>query len=222
METTLHRQLKELYAGSPHEIEMRIGRYRIDALRGDELIEVQCASLSAIGRKIADLVKRHRVRVVKPVVHRTRILKSKKKDGPITSRRLSPKKGGPLDLFEDLIYFTRLFPHPNLVIEAPCVDVQQLRIPTKGRRRRRRWNTDYDVADVMLESIGESIELRDRDDLLALVGLPSDGQTFDTADLAKRIDRPRWVAQKIAYVLRQTGAIEAHGRKRSGILYKAA
>ena len=33
----------------------------------------------------------------------------------------------------------------------------------------------------------------------------------DTADLAAAIDRPRWTAQQIAYVLRKTGAIDSTG-----------
>ena len=48
METSLHRQLKELYATDGGLIEQRVGSYRIDVVRGRELIEIQLASLSAI------------------------------------------------------------------------------------------------------------------------------------------------------------------------------
>ena len=48
METTLHRQLKELYADDPEQREVAVDGYRIDAVREDELVEVQSASLSAI------------------------------------------------------------------------------------------------------------------------------------------------------------------------------
>ena len=119
METTLHQQLKRCYAQDDASTEVVMGRYRIDAIRDDELIEVQCASLSAIRDKCQNLLKRHQLRVVKPVIMRTRIAKSRKAGGPITSRRLSPKRGNPLDVFDELIYFTRVFPHPNLVIEVP-------------------------------------------------------------------------------------------------------
>lgn len=221
METTLHRQLKEHYASSPEDVEVTMGRYRIDAIRGDELIEVQCASLSAIRDKAAKLLKRHPLRVVKPIVHRTRILKSKTKTGKITSRRMSPKRGELLDVFEDLIYFTRVFPHPNLTIEVPLVHVSQHRVPA-DRRRRRRWKVDYRVADVILESIDVGAELRTSQDLLALVDWPTDDSILNTADLAKRINKPRWVAQKIAYVLRKTGALTEDGRDRKGVRYRAA
>ena len=58
METSLHRQLKAHYAPDGAQLEQRIGRYRIDVIDGDELIEIQLGSLSAIRDKIAVLVKR--------------------------------------------------------------------------------------------------------------------------------------------------------------------
>jgi hypothetical protein len=220
METTLHQQLKHRYAENRSQTEVAVGRYRIDAIRNGELIEVQCASLSAIREKCQNLLQRHQLRVVKPLILRTRIAKIKKQGGPITSRRMSPKKGCVLDVFDDLIYFTRVFPHPNLTIEVPMIHVEQLRAPAK--KRRRRWHKDYQVQDVKLESMEGSIELREPRDLLDLIQLPDGMSSFNTADLAKSIDRPRWHAQQIAYVLRKTGAIDTTGRNRSGIVYRAA
>ena len=219
METTLHQQLKRGYAKDDASTEVVIGRYRIDAIRDEELIEVQCASLSAIRDKCQNLLKRHSLRVVKPVVLRTRIAKAKNGDSPITSRRMSPKRGSVLDVFDELIYFTRVFPHPNLVLEIPLIHIEQLRLPNTKRRR---WRKNYKVGDVRLESIEETIELRQPADLLELLDLPENLTNFNTADLAAIIDRPRWNAQQIAYVLRKTGAIDSMGRKRSGIVYRRA
>ncbi len=227
METTLHQQLKRHYAASTSDVEVRVGAFRIDAVRDDELIEIQCASLSAIRAKATELLRRHRLRIVKPIIVRTRILKSKTKEGKITSRRMSPKRGDVLDIFEELIYFTRVFPHENLTIELPLVTVAQHRLPAAGRRRRR-WQKDYRIADVTLESIDDGSELTSPADLLGLLSVGDRAvvtrqtETFDTADLAKRLGKPRWVTQKIAYVLRHCGAIEAHGRTRTGIRYRAA
>ncbi len=220
METSLHQQLKRCYADRDDDTEVVMGKYRIDAIRGDELIEVQCASLSAIRRKCHDLLTRHSVRVVKPVIVRTRIARAKKSGGPVLSRRLSPKRGSVLDIFEDLIYFIRIFPNPNLTLEIPLVHVEQLRVPAKNRRRR--WRKDYRVQDVRLESIEATIELRHPSDLLRLVGISAELESFNTLDIARATDRPRWVAQQIAYVLRKTGAIEAVDRNRSGIVYERA
>jgi hypothetical protein len=219
METSLHQQLKRCYADSEDNTEVVMGRYRIDAVRGDELVEIQCASLSAIGEKCRNLLSRHSLRVVKPVIARTRIVKLKKAGGPVVSRRMSPKRGAALDVFEDLIYFTRVFPHPNLTLEIPLVEVEQFRVPAKKRRRR---GKDYHVQDVQLQKITAHHELRVPADLLGLLDWPDHGGSFNTSDLAGAIDRPRWVAQKIAYVLRKTGAIQVEGRNRWGMIYQRA
>ncbi|MCC9600009.1 hypothetical protein LOC67_05500 [Stieleria sp. JC731] len=220
METTLHQQLKLHYANDESQTEVLMGRYRIDAVRQDELIEIQCASLSAIRGKVKTLLKRHTVRVVKPVVHRIRIAKKKTKRSKISSYRLSPKRGELIDVFDDLIYFTRVFPHENLVLELPFVNVQQTRVPAARKRGWRR--KDYRVEDVSLEEIESTVEIRTPADLFELVGLAPDVESFTTEDIASLTNRPRWFAQKIAYVLKHTGAISPIGRDRSGIQYRAA
>ncbi|WP_149495932.1 hypothetical protein [Roseiconus lacunae] len=220
METTLHQQLKLHYASDESQTEVLMGNYRIDAVRQDELIEIQCASLSAIRGKVKTLLNRHTVRVVKPVVHRIRIAKKKTKRSKISSYRMSPKRGELIDVFDDLIYFTRVFPHENLILELPLVNVQQTRIPS---RRKRGWQRkDYRVEDVALEEIESTCELRTPADLFDLVGLDPERDAFTTEDIASITQRPRWFAQKIAYVLKHTGAISAVGRKKSGIQYRAA
>jgi hypothetical protein len=133
---------------------------------------------------------------------------------------MSPKQGRIVDVFEELIYFTRVFPHENLTIEVPMLRVEQIRAPAD--KRRRRWRKDYKVVDVRLESIEAAVELRESSDLLDLLELPPEMKSFNTAELARVIDRPRWFAQQIAYVLRKTGAVDPTGRTRAGITYRRA
>ena len=93
METSLHQQLKRCYADGEANTEVVMGKYRIDAIRDDELIEVQCASLSAIAAKCQNLLKRHQLRVVKPIVLRTRIAKSQAARRPGQLATNEPKTG---------------------------------------------------------------------------------------------------------------------------------
>lgn len=218
METTLHRQLKCQYASSEADVEVAVGDFRVDAVRDGELVEVQFASLSAIRRKAERLLQRHRLRIVKPVIHRTRIIRLDRAGGKQQSRRLSPKRGSILDVFDDLIYFTRVFPHPSLTLEILLVDVEEMRVP---RRRSRRWHPDHRVTDVRLDAIERQFEAQSAGQLLDLLHWANRPDTFTTADLAVAIDRPRWFAQKVAYVLRKVGAIEQLRRTRAGIVYRA-
>ncbi len=222
METTLHRQLKNSYAASDADTEVRLGGFRIDAVRKDELVEIQYASFSALSGKAKRLLARHQLRIVKPIANRTRLTRLAEPGGEVLSRRLSPKRGSVIDVFDDLIYFTRVFPHPNLTIEVVMVDVEQIRVPAKKTRCRGRWKKDYYVDDVRLESIISRHEFSVAADLLELIDWPVASTGINTEAIAAAIGRPRQVAQKIAYVLKRVGAIHVAGRKRSGILYSAA
>jgi hypothetical protein len=218
METTLHRQLKAHYAPDGAQLEQRIGRYRIDVIDGDELIEIQLGSLSAIRDKIAALVREHRVRIVKPIIAAKHLVKHDREGGKTVSRRRSPKQGTVLDLFEELVHFTRVFPHPRLTLEAALVEIEEWRYPGHGRRRRWRRN-DHEVEDQRLVAIVAVEHFRTAADLCRLLPprLPS---PFHTGQLAEGLGVQRWIAQRMAYCLREMGAIRTVGKQRGAWLYK--
>ncbi|HVU87621.1 MAG TPA: hypothetical protein VHD36_09890 [Pirellulales bacterium] len=218
METSLHRELKLLYAGDAGQTEVRVGRYRIDAVAGDELVEIQHGRLGAISFKIAELLKSHDVRVVKPIVREKRIIKRRRRGGKIVSQRRSPKRGKLLDVFHDLVYFTKVFPHPRLSIETVLVDVEEERYPGHGRRRRYR-RSDFQIEDQRLLAVGDSCLVREPTDLITLLDckLPA---RFHTGHVATALDIPRWIAQRIAYSLRETGAVRAVGKERNAHVYE--
>src|SRR5205085_664244 len=99
METSLHRQLKAIYAGEEAICEHRLGKYRIDAVRGKELIEIQHGKLAAIRDKVQELLKRRQVRIVKPLIHRKTLIRLDGPEGEVVSRRQSPKQATLWDLF---------------------------------------------------------------------------------------------------------------------------
>jgi hypothetical protein len=220
METTLHRELKSRYAAADSQLEVRLGRYRIDVVRGSELIEIQHGSLAAIGNKVRELVRQHRVRVVKPIVFRKHLVKRSGRGRRVVDRRLSPKRGSILDLFQDMIYFCRVFPHRNLTLEVPLVTIEEWRYPGHGRRRWRR-SGDHLVEDQKLLSVEQVHEFRTSADLLALLPQPLTSP-FSTQQLAERLDVDRWLAGQIAYTLRETGAIRQVGKHGNWLLYQAS
>lgn len=218
METTLHRQLKERYASDDAVVEQRVGRYRIDVVDGDELIEVQVAPLTAIRDKIRALLKDHPVRVVKPIVARKYLVKLKRAGGRVVSRRRSPKQGTLLDVFEELVHFTRVFPHPRLTLEVLLVEIEEIRYPGHGRRRWRRPG-DHQVEDQRLLEVVRVEQFRTAADLCRLLPkhLP---RPFHTGHLAERLGAQRWIAQRMAYCLRTMGAIRPVGKHRGAWLYE--
>ncbi|MCH2113629.1 MAG: hypothetical protein MK171_01770 [Pirellulales bacterium] len=217
METSLHRQLKEVYAAGTGQQEVVLQQYRIDAIRGGALVEIQHGSLAAIRDKIADLLEHHQVIVVKPIVALKELVKLEQRGGKVVERRRSPKRGQLLDIFEELVYFTRVFPHPKLSLEVALVEIEEFRYPGHGRRRWRRAN-DYQVEDQYLTKIRETHHLRTLGDLRKFLprGLP---RRFHTGHLAEALQVRRPIAQRVAYCLRETGAIHPVGKQGNAIVY---
>ena len=208
METSLHRQLKERYASGNARIEVPLGDYRIDVVTDDELIEIQHGSLSAIRDKIRHLVEEHTVRVVKPIIASKPLIKLDRPQGELVSRRKSPKRGRLLDIFDEL------------TVEVVLVEVEERRYPGHGRRRR--WSTtDFEVEDRILIGVDRNLLLSAADDLWQLlpIHLPT---PFHTGHLAKQLKIQRWLAQRIAYCLRQAGAIREVGKSGNTRLYDRA
>jgi hypothetical protein len=215
VETSLHRELKEFYCDDDAGREVSVRGYRIDAIVEGALIEIQQASLAALRAKTRALLETHDVVVVKPLSALKTILRLKRRNGPVASRRTSPRHETIHDIFQDLVHFVNVFPHPRLTLEVLLTEQEETRVP-----KRKRWfrSKDYTVADRRLVAVRSRHVFRTAADLSQLLpdGL---GQQFTTAEIARLLEIPRWLAQKMAYCLRQTGAITIAGKRGNAVLY---
>lgn len=217
METSLHRALKGQYGtATGGKLEVSLLGYRIDAVEGDgTLVEVQSGALGPLRGKLARLLPEARVRVVKPVILARKVVRRAKKDSTDLSSRFSPKRGSLFDVFDDLIGVARVFPHENMQIDILGVEVDEIRVS------RRRW-PGYSVADRVLRQILASVTLRTASDLWTLLpGTLSTGP-FTTRELAEALDRPLHIAQRVAYCLRHTGAVDELGKSGNRRVYVRA
>jgi hypothetical protein len=220
METTLHRQLKELYAGPGGLVEQRLAGFRIDAIRDGKLVEIQHGGLTAIRDKIAKLLKQHDVLLVKPLVAVKTLVRLSRKGGKEVSRRMSPKRRTLIHVFDELIYFTQVFPHRRLTIEVPLIEVEERRYPGHGRRRRWRQN-DFVVEDQRLVALTGVERFQTAADLLSV--LPEElAEPFHSGHVAEALGVQRFLAQRIVYCLRHMGAAETCGKAGNAWLYRRA
>ncbi len=219
METSVHRQLKEHFCPPDSQQEVKFGRYRIDVVDGDRLIEIQHSSLSAIRNKIANLVKSHQVDVIKPIILRKKLINLSRRNGKVISERFSPRRGGFLDLFDELLYFTRIFPNPNLRIITPLIEVEEIRYPGHGRRRWKR-SGDFIIKDRLLTEIIDTQIYQYSHDLHR--HLPKLDHRFDTRQIAEALNIKRFQAQRMAYVMRHTGSIQSVGKNGNAFIYQLA
>lgn len=215
VETTLHQELKGLYADDKTTVEVALGQHRIDVLEQDRIVEIQVSPLVGLRDKIRCLADDHRMLIVKPIAHRKYIVHVK--SGQPTGRRLSPRRGHIWDLFGEMVHVAREFAHPNVVLEVVLTEQEEWRRPRQGRRRWRR--KAYRVVDRRLLSVLETHRFATPDDFLQL--LPADLPCpFTTAALGRALDRPLWLAQQITYSLRHMGALAAVGKQGNFILYR--
>ncbi|MCA9183365.1 MAG: hypothetical protein KDA51_18015 [Planctomycetales bacterium] len=220
METSLHRQLKLHYAAAPELTEVTLDGFRIDAISpSGELIEIQHAGLGALRNKTKQLLARskHKLRIVKPIIARKRVVTLHKPGGKVLRSRMSPKRSELLDLFQDLVHFSNVFPMKRLTLEFVLIEAEETRIDRKNPRRR---GKQYVSLDQQLVTVGQSIEFITARDLLTLVPIERLPNPFDTAHLAAALERPRWFAQKVSYCLRQTGIAKVAGKRGNTQLYR--
>lgn len=218
METSLHRQLKALYENSTSETEAWVGAFRIDVIdhQQNRLIEIQSAALAALRDKTRQLLADgHHVWIVKPLAARKSLVTLEPLDGGTISRRWSPVRETVFHLFLELVHFVTVFPHASLTLEVLLTIQEEERIPRSAKRFK---GKNYRVSDRKLTSVEERHIFRNIDDLRKLLpeGLPVE---FTTEDFAKCAGIPRWLAQKVAYCLRKTDAIQAAGKRGHAMLY---
>jgi hypothetical protein len=216
METSLHRQLKALYCAKPSSQEVRLDGYRIDAVVRGRLIEIQQGSLGALRDKVRKLLDNYDVTVVKPLAARKLLVRRKRAGGAVLSSRYSPRRETIADVFSDLVHFVGVFPHPRLTLEVVLTLQEEHRAPV----RKRRWRgPDFKVLDRLLVGVEERLTLKDANDLASL--LPAGlADVFTTEEIAREGAMPRYLAQKMAYCLRKTGAIALVGKRGNALLYE--
>ncbi len=212
-EKPLHADLKVWYARPGDQQEVRVDGYFVDIVRGELLVEIQTRNFFAIRRKLATLLDEHRVRLVHPIAHERWIVREAP-DGSVLGRRKSPKRGMVEDIFHELISMPELVARPGFSLEVLLTREEESRRQGGRRWRRQGWVT----RERRLIEVIESRLIRGTEDLAAF--LPSGlAGPFTTADLAVALDRPRQLAQRMAYCLRTVGVIEAVGKQGNAVLY---
>jgi hypothetical protein len=125
---------------------------------------------------------------------------------------MSPKRGSVVDAFENLVGLAGVFPHENLEVEVLGVEIDEVRVARPGRRRP--W-----LVDRRLRGIRSSHLLRHAADLWELFPPVDLDSPFTTAELAERLRRPVWFAQRVAYCLRLAGAVSTVGKAGNRRIY---
>jgi hypothetical protein len=212
-ERSLHAGLKEYLAQPGDEFEVKLGRYVIDIVRSEQLIEIQTRHLYALRPKLRRLLEQHQVLVVHPLPAERYILRQDAGGNPL-SRRKSPKRAAIYDIFSELVRVPDLAAHPNFSLMVLFIREEQVwRDDGQGSWRRGRWS----IVDRRLLGVHESAVFASATDFLTL--LPSLPDPFANADLA---DAKGWnynLASKATYTLRAMGVLAPAGKQGQSNLF---
>jgi hypothetical protein len=215
-EKPLHAALKEWYSRPGDKFEVSINGFVVDIVRHDLLIEIQTGNFASIKRKVQTLAENHLLRLVFPVAQEKWIVRlAKNNRGIVEGRRRSPKRGVLEQIFRELVSFPRLIANPNFSLEVLLIQEEEVRCHDSKRGwRRGGWITHERR---LLNVVGRKV-LKDIEDLLDFI--PANlTESWTTGDLAIAIGQPRWLAQKMVYCLRESGAIKAVGKQGNAIVY---
>lgn len=216
-EGPLHAALKAWVSRPGDRNEVPLAGRQIDIVRGDLLIEIQTSSVSSLRMKLEALVDEHPVRLIHPVALEKWIVRIDEEQRLI-GRRKSPKRGRLEDAFEEIVSVSWLLAHPSFSLEILLTQEEEVRTQAPGRGWRRKG---WVVVERRLVGVVESHVISHPADLLGWLppGLPS---PFTTAHLAEGLSVSRDLAQKMAYCLRESGAIQRVGKQGNALTYRLA
>jgi hypothetical protein len=214
-ETSLHASLKRWYSQPGDSLEVVVDGFVIDIVRENLLIEIQTRNFSAIKRKLKQLVEKYPLRLVYPISLEKWIVHVAEDKVSVVRRRKSPRHAHLEDLFIELVRLPELAAHNNFSLEALLIREEELRRKDgKGSWRRKGWSI-YDRR--LLDVVDRRVFLSPTDfSALLPVGLPA---AFTSADLARGLGKPLYLAQKMAYCLRKMEAIQITGKVGNSLVY---
>lgn len=218
MPSDLHQRLQQHYAQTGGETEVTVEDYRADVMVEETVYEIQTRNLSAIRDKLMDLVTDRDVVLVIPLAETKHIVYIDPDTGDELRSRRSPKHCTFFDVFDELVYMTRFLAAERGSIELVLTEERELR-QDDGEGS---WRRDgISIVGRELVGIIDSRRFADPADLLAL--LPGDlPSRFTASDIAEVCDLRRRLAGKVAYTLREAGAITKVGQKGLAYLYEQA
>lgn len=214
-EQPLHASLKRWYAGEVGRVEVVIEGFVVDVCVGGSIIEIQTSNFSSIKTKLTKLISSNNVKLVYPIAVEKWLLKCPEGISGRKHTRKSPKQGRKEEIFSELVSFPEFLCSERFSLEIAMIKEQEVRVFTGEKTwRKNGWVT----VERRLMEILETHTYQNPSDLSELLqpGMP---ERFTTGDIARESNIPRWLAQKMAYCLRNMGAIEQIGKKGRSHLY---
>ena len=216
-EGPLHAALKALYVANGGEAEVSLEGFVADAVRGGVVYEIQTGSFSGLGRKLGKLVEQQPVVLVHPIAQTSTMFKQPRNSTDKVERRKVPKRGRLIHIVGELVYIPQLLAHPNFSVEVVLTEEHQIRVYDQAKGRGR---GGWRIAERTLVDIVDSLRIQQPADLFEFLQGEL-AEPFTTKDLAEALGESVDIAQKMAYCLFNSGAVERCGKQGNAYLYRS-
>jgi hypothetical protein len=217
-ESSLHSAIKTWIAQTGDRFEAEVDGFIVDIVRGDLLIEVQTRNFSAIREKLCSLVRNHRVRLVYPIAERKWIIYADRTGKGTVKRRLSPKKGQFIDLFDELVRIPWLVKEENFELCVLMVEEEEVRCNDgRGSWRRR----GVSIKDHHLLGVVDSALFKYAEHFIRFLPVNL-AQPFTSRQLAEYLGISLRLARRMTYSLREMGALQVDGKNGRALLFKVS
>jgi hypothetical protein len=214
-ESSLHKDLKDLYTSPGDKQEVELDGYLIDVLHGKQVIEIQTANFSSLKSKLSALLPKYQVRIVYPIPQEKWLIKYPEHGEIPLSRRKSPKRGRLEDVFSQLVYIPKFLKSNNFILEVLLTRQEEIRRDDGlGSWRRKGVSIiDHRLVDVLKRSIYTT--LNDYQGFFPM-SLPD---PFTTKNLSNLLRIRQRLAGKMIYTMRKIGLVAVTGKHGKAWLY---
>jgi len=213
-ERSLHAALKDYFWQEGDQIEVTVDGMVIDLVHGEQLVEFQTRGLYRLRRKLVRLLPEHPVCVVYPLPLIRWIVTLDADGETMLRRRKSPRRGRPVDLFDEMYTIADLLLDPNMTLKLVLTHEDQIRCDDgRGSWRRK----GISIVDRVLLKVVKVIELQTADDVLALV--PELVLPATHREIREQLGVSARLAQRISMSLRRLGCIEVVEKRGRSLVF---
>lgn len=215
-EKTLHSVLKNYMEPDTTKQEIKYGRFYVDILNENGIIEIQTQGFQNLRKKLDVLLEKNVVTVVYPITYEKFLYWVDVETGEISKKRKSPRKGTYYKAFFELYKIKSYLNHPNLRIHLMLINMDEYRLLNGWSRDKKKGSSRHDriptalIDELLLESV---------DDYTMLVP-DSIVESFTVKDYIKATGLTQKMASLALNVLMSVEAVERVGKKGRAYIYQ--
>lgn len=213
-EKTLHAVMKNYFEPHDENHEISVGGYVADIVSERGIIEIQTGSFSNLRSKLNAFLEVCNVTVVYPIAWVKSVLLIDRDTGEVTKKRGYGRRPNIYHAFDELYSISKQMISENLSVCIVMVEVEERRICSDGKWRKRDCQCDKIPIKIISEEYFNCIG-----DYARLVPDCLE-KGFTSADFAAAAKIARSTAQGLLYFLNQIGVVTRIGKDGNSYLYE--